>query len=65
MPRPFDLTLLQAKAIEAERLQRRVDELQETLKIVAAKSEVYRTDGDFWLDEFLKRTKEKSNAETV
>jgi hypothetical protein len=50
---------------EAARLQRRVDELQETLEIVAAKSERHRLECEFWRDEFLKRIKEESNAKTV
>jgi hypothetical protein len=50
---------------EAARLQRRVDELQETLEIVAAKAEVYRSERDFWRGEFLKRIEEKTNAKTV
>jgi hypothetical protein len=50
---------------EAARLQRRVDELQETLEIVASKSERHRRECEFWREEFFKRLKEKSNAETV
>jgi hypothetical protein len=49
---------------EAARLQRRVDELQETLEIVRSNSELYRCERDFWRTEFLKRTKEQ-NAKTV
>jgi hypothetical protein len=40
-------------------LQRRVDELQETLEIVAAKCEKYRTESEFWRKEFIKRTEEQ------
>jgi hypothetical protein len=50
---------------EAARLQRRVDELQETLEIVRSKSEMYRLECEFWRDEFVKRLKEKANAATV
>jgi hypothetical protein len=50
---------------EAARLQRRVDELQETLEIVAAKSEAYRRECDFWRNEFIKRAMGETNAKTV
>ena len=42
----------------AAQLQRRVDELQETLEILAAKCEKYRTESEFWRGEFIKRTEE-------
>ena len=45
----------------AAQLQRRVDELQETMEILAAKCEKYRTESEFWRKEFLKRT-EANNA---
>jgi hypothetical protein len=50
---------------EAARLQRRVDELQETMEILAAMAETYRRESEFWRCEFLKRVKEQTNAETV
>jgi hypothetical protein len=42
-----------------------VDELQETLEILAARTEAYRRECEFWRGEFVKRLKEKANAETV
>jgi hypothetical protein len=50
---------------EAARLQRRVDELQETLEVMAAMTETYRRESEFWRGEFLKRTKEQADAKTV
>jgi hypothetical protein len=50
---------------EAARLQRRVDELQETLEIVRSKSEMYRLECEFWRDDFIKRVKWETNAKTV
>jgi hypothetical protein len=42
-----------------------VDELQETLEVMAAMTETYRRESEFWRGEFLKRTKEQTNAKTV
>jgi hypothetical protein len=39
----------------AAQLQRRVDELQETLEILSAKCEQYRTENEFWRNVALKR----------
>ncbi len=39
----------------AAQLQKRVDELQETLEILAAKCEQYRTENEFWRNVALKR----------
>jgi hypothetical protein len=50
---------------EAARLQRRVDELQDMMEIVAAKSEAYRRECDFWRDKFFKRIREEANAEPI
>jgi hypothetical protein len=35
------------------------------MEIVAAKSEAYRRESEFWRGEFLKRTKEQANVKTV
>ena len=43
----------------AAQLQRRVDELQATLEIVAAKCEKYREERDWWRNEFIKRTEKR------
>ncbi len=43
----------------AAQLQKRVDELQETLEIVRSKCEAYRTESEFWRGEFIKRTEER------
>jgi hypothetical protein len=45
----------------AAQLQKRVDELQETLEIVRSKCEQYRKESEFWRGEFIKRM-EASNA---
>jgi hypothetical protein len=45
----------------AAQLQKRVDELQEILEILAAKCQQYRTESEFWRKEFIRRT-EASNA---
>jgi len=45
----------------AAQLQKRVDELQATLEILAAKCEKYREERDWWRNEFIKRT-EASNV---
>jgi hypothetical protein len=52
---------------EAARLQRRVDELQETLEIVRSTSEAYRRERDFWRESFFKRNRimGEANAKTV
>jgi len=39
----------------AAQLQKRVDELHETMEILAAKCEQYRTENEFWRNEFIKR----------
>ena len=39
----------------AAQLQRRVDELHETMEILAAKCEQYRNENKFWRNEFIKR----------
>jgi hypothetical protein len=43
----------------AAQLQKRVDELQETLEIVRSKCEQYRKESEFWRNEFIKRTEER------
>ena len=45
----------------AAQLQRRVDELQATMEVLAAKCEKYREERDWWRKEFIKRT-EGSNV---
>ena len=40
----------------AAQLQRRVDELQATLEILAAKCQQYHDECDWWRKEFIKRT---------
>jgi hypothetical protein len=45
----------------AAQLHRRVDELQETIEILAHMCQQYRTESEFWRNEFIKRT-EANNA---
>ena len=45
----------------ASQLQKRVDELQETIEILAHMCQQYRTESEFWRNEFIKRT-EANNA---
>ena len=47
----------------AAQLQKRVDELQETLEIVRSKCEQYRTESEFWRGEFIKRTEDSNVAQ--